>query len=510
MTYIYPLAAKVLSEFVGTTLTILFGESIIANELLASTKGHGMGFLAVAIGFGLAFGVNIAWFATISAHLNPAMFFFLALIGKVEWKEFLACSCANFAGAFVGAVLVAIFFMPHFGFSIPLPSNTSDTATYIEGPVSMETNAGRLASAFGPASRKRESVTIGTEIRSFFHLPNDEQFLQFLQGHNTNTQVVPEDVSRLEKMKMRQSRRQSVTLQTAPPTHLEFFNHHSVNLAELARARELTEDCTIEPLRHSVQVAGLLRAHDANNNDMQPKEEDIEAGSTHTAQTDESFQVGVPAQTKVRFNSEVGMPAQTKVRFNGEIEDIMDVETPSMTEDPSNNDMAAAEEQEDPAMMAYKAALQADASAKLSIFATRPAIYNRPWNFLQEAIATMVLVLGAEMFNLRKEFHTELSGATWQDGSFFQSLYVALYITLLVLGLGGTTGLAANPARDLGPRLAHYLLPLPGKGSSEWHYGLVVPLWGPMFGAAMGAGIFKLMEAMYEMVEIVGEEANEL
>jgi glycerol uptake facilitator-like aquaporin len=54
--YVYPLGAKVLSEFVGMTLTIFFGESIIANELLPSTKGHGMGFLAVAIGFGLAFG----------------------------------------------------------------------------------------------------------------------------------------------------------------------------------------------------------------------------------------------------------------------------------------------------------------------------------------------------------------------------------------------------------------------------------------------------------------------
>ena len=62
MSYKYPLGAKVLSEFVGTALTILFGESIIANELLPSTKGHGMGYLAVAIGFGLAFGVNIAWF----------------------------------------------------------------------------------------------------------------------------------------------------------------------------------------------------------------------------------------------------------------------------------------------------------------------------------------------------------------------------------------------------------------------------------------------------------------
>lgn len=61
MTHTYPLAAKVISEFVATTLTIFMGESILANELLPSTKGHGMGLLAVSIGFGLAFGVNIAW-----------------------------------------------------------------------------------------------------------------------------------------------------------------------------------------------------------------------------------------------------------------------------------------------------------------------------------------------------------------------------------------------------------------------------------------------------------------
>eukprot|EP00797_Seminavis_robusta_P010757 Sro17_g012220.2 (485) ;mRNA; r:55887-57341 len=478
-----------------------------------------MGYLAVAIGFGLAFGVNIAWFGVISAHLNPAMFFFLALIGKVEWKEFLACSCANFAGAFVGGVLVVIFFMPHFGFSLPLPSNTSDTATYIEGLVSMETNAGRLASAFGPASRKRENETIGNEIRSFFRLPNDEQFLE---GYNTNT-FAADDANLLEKMEMRHKRRQKVTLQTAPPTHLEYFDHRSVNLAELLRKRE-PADATTEEMRHSVQVAALLHTHDDNS--MQQKK-DIQAGSQTDATTEKmrhSVQVAALLHTHddnnlqqkediqagsqtIRTNgstneSSEGVPVQTKVSFHEGKNTIIDVENPAT--DPSNN-MATPEQ--DTTMLAYKAALQADASAKLSIFGTRPAIYNRPWNFLQEAIATAVLVLGAELFNLRKEVQTELTG-TWQDGAFFQSLYVALYITLLVLGLGGPTGLAANPARDVGPRLAHYLLPIPGKGSSEWHYGLVVPLWGPFAGAAVGAGLFKLMEGLFEMVEIV-EEANE-
>jgi glycerol uptake facilitator-like aquaporin len=65
----YSLAAKFCSEAVGMCLTIFLGEGIIANELLPSTKGQAMGFLAVAIGFAFAFGVNIAWFSAISAHL---------------------------------------------------------------------------------------------------------------------------------------------------------------------------------------------------------------------------------------------------------------------------------------------------------------------------------------------------------------------------------------------------------------------------------------------------------
>ena len=73
---------------------------------------------------------------------------------------------------------------------------------------------------------------------------------------------------------------------------------------------------------------------------------------------------------------------------------------------------------------------------------------------------------------------------------------------MLILSLGGVTGLAANQARDLGPRLAHYLLPLLGNGSSEWHYGLIVPLWGPLAGSALAAAIFKGCEALFDMLEI--------
>jgi glycerol uptake facilitator-like aquaporin len=142
---------------------------------------------------------------------------------------------------------------------------------------------------------------------------------------------------------------------------------------------------------------------------------------------------------------------------------------------------------------AYQAALDADAHAKLSIFATRPAKYNRFMNFLQEMLATAILVFGAEMFNLRREFDESVSA----DGGFTKAMFIAFFIMTLILGLGGTTGLAVNPARDFGPRLAHALLPIPGKGSSEWHYGWV-PFVAPFVGAALGAGLFWCMDELYQ------------
>lgn len=114
---------------------------------------------------------------------------------------------------------------------------------------------------------------------------------------------------------------------------------------------------------------------------------------------------------------------------------------------------------------------------------------------------TAALTFGAEMFNLRCEFDSSVNS----DGAYTQALFVSLFITLLILGLGGTTGLAVNPARDAGPRLAHSLLPIPGKGSSEWHYGWV-PILAPLVGAALGAGVFRGMELLFETGTVVDTE----
>ena len=126
------------------------------------------------------------------------------------------------------------------------------------------------------------------------------------------------------------------------------------------------------------------------------------------------------------------------------------------------------------AWLAYKQHfdLPADDGVKLGIFATGPAIRSAPWNLITEAIGTFVLV-----------FWVLINDATPSE---LGPLAVALVVVAIGAGLGGPTGYAINPARDLGPRLAHAVLPIPGKGASEWGYAWV-PVVGPLAGASLAA-----------------------
>lgn len=122
-----------------------------------------------------------------------------------------------------------------------------------------------------------------------------------------------------------------------------------------------------------------------------------------------------------------------------------------------------------------------DEGAILAVFSTAPAIRHRPSNFLTEAIGTFVLVLGA------------LSASAPENSlGALDALPVALLVMGIGMGLGGPTGYAINPARDLGPRIAHQLLPIAHKGSSDWAYSWV-PIVGPVIGGLLGAGVHTLL-----------------
>ncbi len=120
-----------------------------------------------------------------------------------------------------------------------------------------------------------------------------------------------------------------------------------------------------------------------------------------------------------------------------------------------------------------------DASKKLACFSTGPAIRSLGSNFLSEVIGTFVLVLVASSLASR---HLAAGGVAPGLGP----VLVGALVWSVGLSLGGTTGYAINPARDLGPRLAHSFLPIAGKGNSDWGYAWV-PIAGPVAGATLAA-----------------------
>ncbi|MEZ0388517.1 MAG: MIP/aquaporin family protein [Verrucomicrobium sp.] len=127
-----------------------------------------------------------------------------------------------------------------------------------------------------------------------------------------------------------------------------------------------------------------------------------------------------------------------------------------------------------------------DASTKLAVFCTAPAIRHRLGNLLCEIIGTAVLVFGA----LSIPSDTNLVEPGWTKG--FGPMLVGLLVFALGLSLGGPTGYAINPARDLGPRIAHAILPIAGKGSSDWRYAWI-PVVGPVIGGVAGALLYRAL-----------------
>jgi glycerol uptake facilitator protein len=122
-----------------------------------------------------------------------------------------------------------------------------------------------------------------------------------------------------------------------------------------------------------------------------------------------------------------------------------------------------------------------NADRKPGVFSTSPAIRHASSNFLTELIGTFVLAFGA----LAASAPTSSLGA-------LDALPVALLVAGIGMGLGGPTGYAINPARDLGPRIAHFVLPISGKRDSDWSYSWI-PVLGPIVGALLGVGLYSLL-----------------
>jgi glycerol uptake facilitator protein len=150
------------------------------------------------------------------------------------------------------------------------------------------------------------------------------------------------------------------------------------------------------------------------------------------------------------------------------------------------------------AYLVYFAQFQANADTRngrptLGIFATGPEI-RKPWaNLVTEIVATVGLVLPILAFG--RNDGIGIGRIPGQDAGIYGSGISILLVSLLVVGiglsLGGPTGYAINPARDLGPRLVHSVLPIPNKGTSDWGYAWV-PVAGPVIGGLLAGLVFNL------------------
>jgi glycerol uptake facilitator protein len=125
-----------------------------------------------------------------------------------------------------------------------------------------------------------------------------------------------------------------------------------------------------------------------------------------------------------------------------------------------------------------------NADYKLAVFCTQPAIRRMPFNFLTEMLATLVLVLGVGAIDAINQNTAMHPG--------FAPYCVAMLVWGIGLSLGGPTGYAINPARDLGPRIAYAVLPIAQKRNADWGYAWV-PILGPISGAIIGAMIWQVI-----------------
>ena len=138
--------------------------------------------------------------------------------------------------------------------------------------------------------------------------------------------------------------------------------------------------------------------------------------------------------------------------------------------------------------------LTADPATKLAAFATGPAVRSPAANCITEIIGTAVLMFGilsiaANAQTLNKPGDVDLS-FVFSRG--LQPLLVGVLVLGIGVSLGGPTGYAINPARDLGPRIAHAILPIAGKGSSDWAYAWI-PVVAPIIGGIAGAGLYSII-----------------
>jgi glycerol uptake facilitator-like aquaporin len=400
--------------------------------------------------------------------------------GDLTFGDFVALSCSEMAGGFFGAVLVYVMYMPHFR-TLPELGPESPEDNLLRTRDHIDPSALRIASYSTKPSASSQGTLAQRIAEARYYLSNasyddePEKVMQLLSGGTFMLHGVevpfPDDEIIGELSSAESSENVDVEAGAAKPSTTpagatdsrpKIKRRHSLQVAEMQRMlRKLEKD-----LKSNADTED-----DSNLSQQRP------AISSTTVGPSSSSAHNVPfSTTHLHPPSSNGSSEATK-------------RPRSLNRKASKASILTLSAAKNRESAIAKAATLADQATKLSVFATRPAIYLPIHNFIVETIATAVLILGAMLIDDRFVPLDNTAGVRSGIDATFKPYYIGLYVMVLVLALAGPTGLAANPARDMAPRLAHWLLPIPGKGGSELIYGVIINI-GAMLGGALGAGIY--------------------
>lgn len=481
----YSLTAQCGSEIIATCFTIYLGESIISNELLPKTKGSRMGWLAVSLGFGMSFGVVIFMFGYISAHLNPATCLALWVIGKIPFTHFLALSGAEFAGAFLGACLVFLHYLPHFN-TLPEPPAATADDLLLRSRDALSPEALNIAS-YDTRQRERMADRGGAGLKTGL-----TQAIKDIKFYFAEVPAPPQEHKDLVEVALGASELKSGAEEVAGR-----LRRRSVQVCDVHRR---LQDMSIEEFKEKLHLtAGLHRAASINLGEL----DTVTGGSDARAAAGQAAGQGggaavagkaaaeAPAVAGKLGSSSVGRGDSSQETAGGwgggQKNPLANAAKSFRTAYQAHVEKFGSKQQQ-----LYDAAIVADQNAKLSIFATRPAIYTPVFNFLCELMSTAALVFGALMMYERRQ---HISGDFRGLFQAIEGFFIGFFVFVCILGLGGPTGIAANPARDMGPRVAHALLPIAGKGYSEFFYSWI-PFVAPFAGGAIAGGFYLAVQKM--------------
>ncbi|CAM9318732.1 unnamed protein product [Ectocarpus sp. 12 AP-2014] len=486
---------RFISETLGMAVVISVGNGAIANEVLKKTKGHALGLGFVAIAFGMAFFLAISMFGHISANVNPAMLFAKALLGRLAWKDALALSVANILGGFLGGVVVYGLYFAHFSIVPERPSPPRWDDAFVDSSYAPPTHTRNAYISYEPRHR-----TLSNEERRKFVFRYKPTEASGNGDEACNSSSFP----RVES---------SNSIQVGTMLH----EHDKARDPAYGAGGEGTEEPNAEchdEHRSRVKLAETHQAYRARSSSRGLKQvlsgESLEQEGDYYSDQGRGAEDCAPVvQSKRTPRTGLRLRQVAGIKFGGvQLREASRVSLKSPRRRSSlfgffsgaaRKERAELENQElfsqlerdgitKEDVAVYRGMLIADQNAKLAAFASRPAVLNYAANTVAEIIGTFSLIWYALMLEERVNL-LETSEAADNLMPILGPLLIGFLVLGLVTAMAGPTGYAANPARDLGPRIAHFALPIPNKGPSEWYYAFV-PIVGPLVGGFLGAAAF--------------------